>query len=495
MKKIFLSLVLIFAVSMAMAQIQRQFVLLEIGTGTWCTYCPGAAMGADDLLEAGCMVAVIENHNGDPFANQYSNARNSYYTITGYPTAIFDGVLRVVGGSHSSSMYNSYLPKYNQRMAVPSNIRISMTAEESGGQWTAVVTMEKVGNVTSTNMKLHFAVTQSHISYNWQGQNHLNFVNRLMVPDQNGTSISFTSGDVQTVTLNFPSNSQWPVEDCEFIAFVQDLGNKEVLASCKRGALDLTVGFEASATQVNKDEPVTFTNTTFGGYIGTPETYQWFFPGATPDGSTDENPIVTYWECGPHDVTLIVDRGGQIDTLVKSMYIQVGPTVNVTTNPGDTTCWYQPITLDATTPNAASYLWSPGGETTPAITVDGNTYGYGAHSFTVTVTSTDGCIQEKSHEIYFDECTGIADLNKDLRATVYPNPSNGKFTIELTSGKSTIADIRIVNILGNTAYSEKGITVNGTLAKNLNLNLASGIYYLVIQTPEGKNIQKITINN
>ena len=131
MKKIFLSVVLIFAVSMAMAQIQRQFVLLEIGTGTWCTYCPGAAMGADDLLEAGCMVAVIENHNGDAFANQYSNARNSYYAISGYPTAIFDGVLRVVGGSHSSSMYNSYLPKYNQRMAVPSNIMMSMTAEES----------------------------------------------------------------------------------------------------------------------------------------------------------------------------------------------------------------------------------------------------------------------------------------------------------------------------------------------------------------------------
>lgn len=118
MKKILLSLVMIIAVTLAFGQtVPREMVALEIGTGTWCTYCPGAAMGADDLLANGKFVAVVENHNGDPFANNYSNARNSYYNITGYPTARFDGVLSVVGGSHSSSMYNSYLPKYNQRIA------------------------------------------------------------------------------------------------------------------------------------------------------------------------------------------------------------------------------------------------------------------------------------------------------------------------------------------------------------------------------------------
>ena len=50
-------------------QVDRNKVILEIGTGTWCTYCPGAAMGADDLVANGHPVAVIEYHNGDPFAN------------------------------------------------------------------------------------------------------------------------------------------------------------------------------------------------------------------------------------------------------------------------------------------------------------------------------------------------------------------------------------------------------------------------------------------
>ncbi|HAW58251.1 MAG TPA: hypothetical protein DCX03_04440, partial [Bacteroidales bacterium] len=92
MKQIFqISIFLLLTTYVFGQQVPREMVILEIGAGTWCTYCPGAAMGADDLLANGCSVAVVENHNGDPFANQYSNARNSFYAITGYPTAIFDG--------------------------------------------------------------------------------------------------------------------------------------------------------------------------------------------------------------------------------------------------------------------------------------------------------------------------------------------------------------------------------------------------------------------
>ncbi len=94
MKKLLLSTILLFAITPLIAQqVPRSMVALEIGTGTWCQYCPGAAMGADDLLENGKLVAVIENHNNtggsDPFANVYSNARNSYYGITSYPYCSF----------------------------------------------------------------------------------------------------------------------------------------------------------------------------------------------------------------------------------------------------------------------------------------------------------------------------------------------------------------------------------------------------------------------
>lgn len=310
--------------------VPREMVVMEIGTGTWCTYCPGAAMGADDLLENGCKVAVIENHNGDPFANAFSNSRNSYYGISGYPTAVFDGVAASVGGSHTNSMYATYLPKYNSRIVVPANIQMLIDVTHTGLDYTAVITITKVGTLTPASFKLHYFVTVSNIQYNWQGQTHLEHVNVLMVPDQNGTPISFASGDTQVVTLNYTLDATWPVEDCEFITFVQDATTtKEIFNGIKRGAIDLTPEFTASATQIIKNQEVTFTNGTTGGYIGVPETYEWSFPGGTPATSTEKNPVVTYSQVGTYDVTLIVDRGSQIDTLVKPGYITVNAPVGI----------------------------------------------------------------------------------------------------------------------------------------------------------------------
>ena len=69
-------------------QVPRNYVLVEIATGTWCGYCPGAALGADDLIENGHAVAIIENHYNDAFETTDSYERCvSYYGTTGYPNS------------------------------------------------------------------------------------------------------------------------------------------------------------------------------------------------------------------------------------------------------------------------------------------------------------------------------------------------------------------------------------------------------------------------
>ena len=433
MKKLSAFFLLIGIASFVFGQpVEREMVILEIGTGTWCTYCPGAAMGADDLVEGGAHVAVCENHNGDAFANSYSNARNSYYSISGYPTAKFDGVLTYVGGSHTQSMAPQYYPLYNQRIVIPTNLSMSMEITNSGLDYTAVITLVKSGTLPS-GLKLRFCTTVSNITYNWQGQTHLNFVNALMVPDATGTSIDFTGGDTQIITLNFSIESDWPVEDIEFIAFTQNDNGKEVLAGIKQAAIDLETDFTASATQVNKNEDVTFTNQTTGGYLHAPVVCHWIFPGATPDTSNLPAPTVTYTECGPHDVTLIVNKGGQMDTVIKTYYINVGPIVNISAIPNDTICHFETMTLDATTANAASYSWQPGGATTPTLTVAYPEYGFGSHTFTVTVTGNDDCVSEKSINIEIDNCTGIPVTGNEVHFTLSPNPNNGNFKVSIGS--------------------------------------------------------------
>ncbi len=213
---------------------ERDMVVLEIGTGTWCQYCPGAALGADDLISNGCSVAVIENHNGDPYAYTASDARNNYYGITGYPTAVFDGQQQFVGGDHTLSMYQYYLPIYESRVPVNSAYSLEIYGNHSGNDYNLTVRVHKVASTPPfNNIVLQLALTESEIMVSWQGQDHVNFVSRTMSPDQNGTLLDFSSGDVQDINLNFTMDPSWVADNCELVAFIQNNDDKEILQGTK----------------------------------------------------------------------------------------------------------------------------------------------------------------------------------------------------------------------------------------------------------------------
>ncbi len=144
------------AVIMFGQQVAREEVLMEIATGTWCGYCPGAAMGAHDMIANGHDVAIIEYHSGDVFETTESDARIDYYGITGFPTCEFDGVLEVSGGSSSSSMYSSYLPKYNQRIVIPSDFVITMCGDHVGQLMMLLLLLNKLLLIQVLTLKLSY---------------------------------------------------------------------------------------------------------------------------------------------------------------------------------------------------------------------------------------------------------------------------------------------------------------------------------------------------
>ncbi len=220
-------------------QVGRDKVILEIGTGTWCQFCPGAAMGADDLIANGYEVAVVEYHNGDSYANTYSNSRISYYNVTGFPTAYFDGGNAVVGGSTTQSMFPYYSPKVNQRMAVPSSFTIDLAGSHFClKDFNVDIEVDKVATNSSSNLKLHVVLTESHIEESWFGMNEVNYVCRKMYPNQNGTSISFSGGNTQTVNIQFSLDPSYIIENCELVVFLQDASTKEIFQGTKKALLE-----------------------------------------------------------------------------------------------------------------------------------------------------------------------------------------------------------------------------------------------------------------
>ncbi len=235
MKKIILLLVVFLLLSNTQTfgqQVPKNYVVVEIGTGTWCGYCPGAAMGADDLVENGHQVAIIENHNGDSYANSASNARNSYNDVPGFPTTYFNGQFQLVGGNATTSIYDLYLPKYNAAKSIMSDFTLDMSYTHVGLDYSVTINLDEVADYSNSNLRVHLALTESHIPENWGGGlTEVNFVNRAMYPSASGTSYS---GGTQTITINFTASAAWDLQHSELVAFVQDYGTKEILQVDKK---------------------------------------------------------------------------------------------------------------------------------------------------------------------------------------------------------------------------------------------------------------------
>jgi PKD repeat protein len=380
MKKTLLTFTAIFAVLVAFSQaVQRNQVVLEIGTGTGCQYCPGAAMGAHDLLLNGCQVAVIEYHSynsSDPFNTTEAAARTGYYGITGYPTAFFDGTLSHVGGSTNTSLYTTYLPLYQQRYAVLSPLTIDITGTNTGNVYNITLTITKVGTITATDLRAHLVLTESDIPYSWQGQTVINNTERLMVPNQSGTTISFSSGNQVVLNLSFTKNASWVTNNCELIAFVQDNSTKECLNGAKKMLnnlyLPLPTNFSATPTSGCSPMTVNYTDQSTGA-----TSWSWTFPGGSPSTSTLQNPVVVYNAAGTYDATLNAYNvpGNQAGSMTKTAYIAVtaAPVAPTTPQGTDALC-INPSNQTYTTTavaTATGYAWELAPASAGVITNNG----------------------------------------------------------------------------------------------------------------------------
>ncbi|HOV12378.1 MAG TPA: T9SS type A sorting domain-containing protein [Bacteroidales bacterium] len=83
---------------------------------------------------------------------------------------------------------------------------------------------------------------------------------------------------------------------------------------------------------------------------------------------------------------------------------------------------------------------------------------------------------------------GITTVNKDM-VNIYPNPSNGQFSINNLSGKTM--SVRVYDILGNSVYQTR------SSQKEIHINMATadrGMYFVELTDPSGaRTVKKITL--
>lgn len=217
---------------MPLQSLPRNPVLVELFTSTTCTACPGAAMGAHDLITNGHPVAVITHHVNDPFTNLSAIGRRQFYDTAGTPVAFFDGLDPCPDASYGVSLYPEYLSRVNSRLAIPACYRIEADGAADSLSFSTTVIITKAEADTTSTAMLFATVTESGITYDWLNQTSVENVNRMMIPDHNGTPVELGSlgvGDSLVLTLDYNVKHDWQMANCALVLWLQDPASNEVL--------------------------------------------------------------------------------------------------------------------------------------------------------------------------------------------------------------------------------------------------------------------------
>jgi hypothetical protein len=114
--------------------------------------------------------------------------------------------------------------------------------------------------------------------------------------------------------------------------------------------------------------------------------------------------------------------------------------------------------------------------------------------YTCTSTSADDCTSDLSNEVTVGSLVGINTLENVQKVDIYPNPSNGHFTLSISTSVKKAFDVKVVNSLGVSIYSLNDLHVDGSVNKIIDLqNTPNGIYSVVLSDKNNQVIRKLVI--
>ena len=497
------------------------------------------------MIANGFDVAVLEHHassSGGGFPNSYASARLNYYSISGIPNSIFDGVLSVLGGS--TGTYNAFIVKYNQRIAIPSDFTVAINGFNDGLDYTVVLTLENVEPNSGSSLVAHLAMSESNLSY---GGDVFNYVTRLMVPNANGTPVDFSSNSTQTVSLDFTMNSTWVLDNCEFVAFIQDNSTKEILQATKVAVLDLipmsthnagAVALNALPvmncseqvspvfTIINQGaETLTSLNINYKVNDEDLNTYEWSGSLAFAQTEQVQVPSVSFTMLDENDFIIYTtlpngnpDEDPTNDTLTSSFIpaVEMVPDLflflKLDNNPGETT--WEVFDAEGTVIKSGGPYSEPLAFIKDTISFEDN----GCYTFAIYDEGGDGIIEDgfyrlrdgNNDEIVFNEeflvpeemiefsftATSIIDKISIDGLRVYPNPTTHFSNVFFSLDQMADVELSVYSLTGEVVYQESQVNLNPG-SNHITVNTKEfnpGIYFIKLKVGEKIITHKLSVH-
>lgn len=171
----------------------------------------------------------------------------------------------------------------------------------------------------------------------------------------------------------------------------------------------------------------------------------------------------------------------------KTIHLDIHP-LPVITLPSDTLISEgSTIMLDATIQGINTYEWKPFGSTDAQIIIDSVSAVNHSKAATLTVTNEQGCTSSKTITVHFNNSSTIDEYK------IYPNPSNGNFTLQPLKGSSVIEKMKLVDREGRIVWTNTGTTtIIGSKDFSIK-SVASGEYFLINENKQGQSVNTIVI--
>ena len=214
-------------------------------------------------------------------------------------------------------------------------------------------------------------------------------------------------------------------------------------------------------------------------------TYAWDMDDASPL-IWSNNTSHAYAAAGSYDASLYTLAGfwksclgSKMTTVVVDPNTVAGFTSDATNTPT--------IAFTNTTTGATSYSWDFG-DGSPADNAANPSHTYTANgTYTVTLTATGPCGTNTSTTTVNIAATGIDTYEMDA-LSVYPNPSNGLFTVKMNATAKTV--VEVYNVIGKLVYATQ--LNNNTATVDLS-NQSAGVYSMKVISENNTAVKQIVL--
>ena len=132
-----------------------------------------------------------------------------------------------------SGTFNAYRNAFNSQITIgtPGVLSLKVNYDSSTSTGTIVSKFSATEQIDEGDLRLRYAVLESHKYYPWQWLDSLHFIVRDMLPDYGGVGFSVNQGETFVDSQTFVISSGWVDRHCELAVFVQSDKETNILIS------------------------------------------------------------------------------------------------------------------------------------------------------------------------------------------------------------------------------------------------------------------------